>query len=162
MKGLATLALAVLVLATGCAGTPQIAPDAQEVVIFEQRPTCPYTSLGPVQARSGVTGDVDMTSRARDRSSRDMQARPEATLLELRQQAHALGANAIVLRVRERFVQERPRPGSSQMRPKSGLAVSGIAIRTEVPPDSRECLFRRTGPTREITIQPTERQRPER
>lgn len=69
-----------------CSSSPvTLSPEEAKVMILEEPPKCEYKNLGLITASTGSVG-------------LDIKGNKAATLSKLRKQAHALGANAVILR----------------------------------------------------------------
>lgn len=78
--------LLIIAILAGCSSDPvRLTPEEARVVVLRQAPDCKYRNLGIITASSGNIG-------------LDIKGNESATLSKLRRQAHALGADAVILR----------------------------------------------------------------
>jgi hypothetical protein len=126
---------------TACA--PVYDEVAFDVVLLAGFPLCEHARLGTIEASDGRTrtdrtvnqgggGTVDVWSERAD---------PAAVYADLRRQAAARGANAVVVR-RRQFLGGDDAP-SGMVRADTGLRVIGTAIRSAVDLGDASCGARR-------------------
>ena len=124
----------LFLLAGGCATVPDGPTAAQidQVELLRGRPNCDYESLGSVSGGDGHTGvatGMIWGPRGSD----------ERALRELKANAAALGADAVIIVQRRGGQREKPR-GSLAIRPARRVEYVGTAIRS-CEPESRTVVI---------------------
>lgn len=118
------------VVLSGCATPAHTVAD--DIQIFDKKPTCHYQRLGVVEGRDGHRGHANGQVWGQ-------RGKEERALAALRNAAQALGAHGVILTTRK--IQERETDyGSTQKRPSRLVILKGMAISECIDPEQSSIL----------------------